>query len=303
MNDLTDPGFKVSFEERRRLSEANLAASRFFRRELLRATNGWPLQYLKSWGAEEVLSTESEWKIGYAPNTWTSMVDHLRGQGFGYGTLVGAGLVTWTEDGDAVDRYRDQLMLVARDQRLSPVGFVGIGPDGQARSLSPVTAIHRPSNVLVGVEEQLKLLGNGAIPVIVDNPMDAIAISEVSRRSSGQWAGIPVCDSGLSTAQARMLRRFSATDKVIVALTGDEARRNQTAGYLLDLAFFFDRVRAVGFPAGHTPATLVQSVDGPGHLQDVLSTARPLMTYRTSASSRIASQALDPDPPNAGPAM
>ena len=158
-------------------------------------------------------------------------------------------------------------------------------------------------DVLVGVEEQLKLLGNGAIPVIVDNPMDAIAISKVNRKSSGQWAKIPICDDGLSTAQTRILRQFSATDKVIVALTGDEVRRNQTAGYLLDLAFFFDRVRAVGFPADHTPATLVQSVDGPGHLQDVLSTARPLMTYRTSASSRVTSQVLDPDPPQAGPGL
>ncbi|GAB2647091.1 hypothetical protein [Kribbella swartbergensis] len=303
MSDLSGQSFVVSSEERRRLLEANLAASRFFRRELLRATGGWPLPHLKSRGAEGVLSTESSWKIGYAPNTWTGLVDHLRAEGFGYGTLVRAGLVTWTEDGDAVDRHRDQVMLVARDQRLAPVGFVGIAQDGQAGPVTPVTAVHRPSNVLVGVEEQLKLLDGGAIPVVVDDPMDAIAISEMSRRSSGEWAGIPVCGAGLSTAQARMLRRFSATDKVIVALTGDEVQRNQAAGYLLDLAFFFDRVRAVDFPAGHTAATLLVADNGISRLHEVLSSARPLMTYRASASSRITSQALDPDPPNIGPAL
>ncbi|MFI6833857.1 hypothetical protein ACIBG5_42560 [Kribbella sp. NPDC050241] len=30
-------------------------------------------------------------------------------------------------------------MLVARDHRLSPVGFIGVGRDGQARSVSPVS--------------------------------------------------------------------------------------------------------------------------------------------------------------------
>jgi DNA primase len=297
---MSDEGL-LPAEERRRLLEANAAAARFYRRELLRATDSWPVQYLKWWGAEDVLSTESAWKVGYAPSTWTSLVDHLRGQGFGFGTLVRAGLVTWTDGGDAVDRHRDQLMFVARDQRLSPVGFVGIGQDGLVRTASPVTAVHRPSNVLVGVEEQLRLLESGAIPVIVDRPVDAIAISEVSRRSSGEWAGIPVCGGGLSTAQARMLRRYSATDKVIVALSGDEPQRHQTAGYLLDLAFFFDRVRAIGFPAGYTPASLALTDGGAAHLHDVLSTPLPLMTYRSGASRRIPSQALDSDPPDLGP--
>jgi hypothetical protein len=149
--------------------------------------------YLQRWGAAEILSADSAWKVGYAPTTWTNLVDHLRTQGFGFGTLVRAGLVTWTEGGEAIDRHRDQLMFVARDQRLSPVGFVGISQDGLAFTASPVTAVHRPSNVLVGIEEQLKLLKNGAIPVIVDRPVDAIAISELSRLSTGQWAGIPVC--------------------------------------------------------------------------------------------------------------
>jgi hypothetical protein len=76
-------------------------------------------------------------------------------------------------------------MLLARDVRLDPVGFVGIRqgfPVGY--STSPTTLIHRPSNVLVGLAEQMDLLGHGAIPVIVDDPMDAIAVEKISRMSS-----------------------------------------------------------------------------------------------------------------------
>src|SRR4051794_20994737 len=83
----------LSMDERRRMLEANAAAAQYFRRELLRATGGWPLEYLKAHGAESVLSPDSPWKVGYAPRTWSNLVDHLREQGFAYGTLARTGLM------------------------------------------------------------------------------------------------------------------------------------------------------------------------------------------------------------------
>ncbi|MER7243100.1 hypothetical protein [Kribbella sp. NPDC000426] len=199
----------------------------------------------------------------------------------------------------AIDRHRDKLMLVTRDRRLSPVGLVGIGPDGEARSVSPVTMIHRPSNVLVGIEEQRNLLAGGAVPLIVDDPMDAIAVSNAGLLD-GQWAAIPVCGGGLSTSQAKTLREFSTTEKVIVVLSGTEAQRNQNAGYLLDLAFFFNRVRAVSLGPGETLAGLAGKEFGAERLSDLLANSRPLMTYRTSGSGFFALRSVDPDPPAPG---
>lgn len=299
---MSSQGFGLSIDERRRLLEANAAAVLFFRRELLRATSGWPLEYLKAHGAESVLSAESPWKVGYAPPTYSNLVDHLRKQGFGYGTLVKAGLLAWNEHGDAEDRHRDKLMLVAHDRRSSMVGFVGIGPDGTVRS-SAVTAIHRPASVLVGAVEQRDLLAGGAVPVIVDNPVDAIAVSNVGRQTGGQWAGIPVCGGGLSTAQANMLRKFSASDKVIVLLAGTEVERNQSAGYLLDLAFFFDRVRAVALPPEQSLAGMAQQDSGVERINDLLLKSRPLMTYRASGSGFLALRSTDHDPPAPGPGL
>lgn len=84
---------------------------------------------------------------------WTKQVDHLWQEGFGYATLAWVGLLAWSGGGAAIDRYWDKLMLVVRDRRLSVVGFVGIGLEGEVWLASSVTMIHRPSNVLVGIEE------------------------------------------------------------------------------------------------------------------------------------------------------
>jgi hypothetical protein len=276
---------------------ANAAAARFFRRELLRATGGWPTEYLKESGIDHVLSMESTWKVGYAPDTWTSLVDHLKSQGFSHATMMRAGLMRWTADGDAIDRYRDELVLVARDHQMASAGFIGIGPEGTARSLTPATAVHRPSNVLVGIEEQIDLLRGGAMPVIVDHPVDAIAVSQMSRRLDGQWAGIPVCGDGLSTAQVRMLRKFSMTDTVAVMVSGDERSQKRAVGYIPDLMLHYDRVRAVALSGSAREFTSLD--DAPARLHELLTTAPPTMSYRIG--SRAAAQVSpDPEPPDRG---
>ncbi|GAA3112613.1 DNA primase [Kribbella aluminosa] len=91
----------LSMDERRRMVEANAAAAQYFRRELLRATGGWPLEYLRAYGAESVLSPASAWRVGYAPQAWSDLVDRLQERGFSLATLARAGLLVWNEHGDA----------------------------------------------------------------------------------------------------------------------------------------------------------------------------------------------------------
>jgi DNA primase len=110
--------------ERRRLHEANAEAAVFYRQELLQTAAAWPAALLKEWGVEAVLDRDSVWQVGYAPDGGSRLIDHLQKNGFGHETLMRAGLLSWTNDRRLVDRYRDQLVLVSRDQRL--VGTVGL---------------------------------------------------------------------------------------------------------------------------------------------------------------------------------
>jgi hypothetical protein len=280
MGEVVDPGFVVPQEERQRIHAAIEGAGRFFRAELLKATGAWPVSFLRERGMDRVLVPGASWKVGYAPDSYSRLTDYLQKQGFAFATLVHAGLMGWTDEGAPIDRHRDHLMLVSRDQRLQAVGFVGINRDGRVRSLTPTTAVHRPSNALVGLQEQIDLLHGGATPVIVDHPVDAMAIEQLSRSTEKEYVGIPLCESPMSTAQARLLRQFSETDRVIVMLPGDRESRERAVGCALDLAFFFDRIRVLG-PAPepalsghlHTPA-------GQQQLRAYLSLARPLVGPR-----------------------
>jgi hypothetical protein len=233
-----------SEEERRRLHEANAEAAVFYRQELLETTAAWPAALLKEWAVEAVLDRDSVWQVGYAPDGGSRLIDHLQKNGFERETLMRAGLMSWTNDGRLVDRYRDQLVMVSRDQRLDPVGFVGIDRHGEARLITPETPVHRPLEAVVGVLEQIAVLEAGATTVIVDHPLDAIAIElAVGYSGTGGFVGVPLLGLAASNAQAQTLRQYSNTNRIIVTVPAELQPAERAIDNALELAHAFDNVR------------------------------------------------------------
>lgn len=284
MGEVIDPGFVPTKEERLRVHEAITAAGRYFRRELLRATAGWPARLLRGRGLENTLAAGATWKIGYAPDSYSRLTDHLQKQGFDLATLVRAGLTGWTDEGAPIDRHRDQIMFLSRNDRLEPVGFVGIDQNGRVDSLTPSTALHQSSNVLLGVQEQIDLLRQGATPIIVDSPTDALAIEELSRTTTKGYVGIPICESPMSSAQARMLARHSETDHAIVMIPNERAGRERAIGASLDLALFFDRIRVIRLPPENAMSILTHSPRDRQTMLAYLSLARPLTGHQNGVN-------------------
>ena len=115
----------------RRLMDAQVAAARFFRERLLESHSGWPATHLTQRGLGHLLRSSSPWKVGYAPDGWAHLVDHLRGQGIDDETLLGAGLASATRNGYLVDRFRDRIIFPAWDSDQHLVGFVGRARGGR----------------------------------------------------------------------------------------------------------------------------------------------------------------------------
>ncbi|MFI5734980.1 hypothetical protein ACIA49_33015 [Kribbella sp. NPDC051587] len=267
-----------------RLIEVNAAAARFYRRELKCDKKTWVRDFLMRGGVPELLAPDSHWALGFAPDARSRLVDHLRSQGFSLATVRDSGLGLLDADGRTVDRFRDQLMLPARNDRLQVTGFVGVrtGERAPYYAASPATAVHGRSASLIGVAEQFDLLDGEAQPILVNDPLDAFVIERLSRLGGGRWVGIPLCDSLLSADQARILGSYTAADTVIVLVTGKRAAQRVLADCYRDLTGFFRRVQAVELPSGNTPARLALAPGGLQRLHDALLRTRPLIDYRPS---------------------
>jgi len=277
-----------------RLIDAQVAAGRFFRQQLLRSEAGWAAAHLVQRGLGHLLRASSPWMVGYAPDGWARLVDHLREEGFGDETLVTAGLASVTKSGYLVDRFRDRVMFPAWDSAQHLVGFVGRARGGRAKYLnSPNTPIYRKSETLIGLAEQRDLLESGATPVVVEGPMDAMAVDELSRLTSSGWAGLAVCGTALSFHQASMLHSHSTSDTVIVGLDADGAGRPAAVRWLDDLSRFFEQVLVAEFPSGHDPSSLLETPAGADRLHEALSTPRPLAELAIDVELARWSRVLD----------
>ncbi|MGD0556484.1 MAG: toprim domain-containing protein [Streptosporangiaceae bacterium] len=255
----------------RRLVQIHAAAGRFFQACL---QGSWVPGYLTDRGLAAALLSSSPWKIGYAPATWTALTDHLRRQGYREEVMLRSGLVTTGRDGRLHDRFRDRLMVPLRDSHGTAIAFIGRRhPDatddhGPKYLNSPDTELFVKGQVLAGLAEGRRFLAQGAQPVLVEGPMDAIAVSIAA---PGRFTGIAPCGTALTANQVAALARAvnMPAHGIRVALDPDTAgRRAAIRAYSL-LQPVTPDITAVIFPNGKDPADVLRH-DGRDALRDTL---------------------------------
>jgi DNA primase len=235
--------------------------------------------YLGSRGL--AVGLEETWSIGYAPGRWTALVDHLRGLGADDDILLASGLATKARTGRPVDRFRDRLMIPLGDPAGDVIGFVGrAGPstddDRAPRYLnSPETALYRKSDMLYGLADGRTALDRGARPVLVEGPLDAIA---VTAGTEGRCVGVAACGTAVTAAHIDLLIRHGdvRTRGLVVATDNDVAGHAAAASLLPQLCKRGITATAADLPEGLDPTDVLLR-HGPADLTSaLLDRARPL---------------------------
>jgi DNA primase len=162
--------------------------------------------------------------IGYAPDSWTNLVDHLRKKGYTDQELKDSGLVTVSQkNGNIFDRFRDRLMFPIIDVRGNVIGFGGRimkKDDNAAKYLnSPETLIFnkRKNLFALNLAKKSKL----GYLILVEGYMDAIAL-----HSYGFDCAVASLGTALTPDGATLLSQY--TDQVVLIYDGDNAGQNAT---------------------------------------------------------------------------
>lgn len=148
---------------------------------------------------------------GYAPAGWTNLVTHLRRHGATDLELTESGLATTTQHGRIIDRFRDRLIFpitrIAPSGDIEPLGFVARRhPDRRGHDAGP-KYLNTPDTALFHKGAQLHivredLLHAEATPVLVEGPMDALA---VTLAGAGRYVGVASLGTALTEQQATQL--------------------------------------------------------------------------------------------------
>ncbi|MFG2007374.1 toprim domain-containing protein [Spirillospora sp. NPDC048911] len=198
------------------------AAHRFFRDCL---DGSWVPDYLAERGFSRAV--QRRWQIGYAPENGQALTARLRSLGHADDAIVSAGLARRRRSGVLYDRFRDRAMFAIRSQDGAIAGFIGRLPDGAKGPKylnSPDTEHFHKGELLYGLHETSDRLSRGVRPVLVEGPLDAIAVNVAAARTH---AAVATCGVSLTTAQIGALSRVTDLDiaGLVVALDDDEAGR------------------------------------------------------------------------------
>src|SRR5881394_1106919 len=228
-----------------------LDAARFF---AARLSASWVPAYLagRGFGAPAL----RPWTVGYAPAGWRALIAYLHDLGYGDAVIEAAGLAGRTRRGALVDFFRDRAMFGIRWPDGTLAGFTGRtrpggGRPGPVYLNSRTTGLYHKGSLLFGLYEGRRALAAGARPVLVEGPLDAIAVT-----AAGRYAGVSPCGTALTPAQVALLARTCDLRRagVVVAFDADPAgRRAAVRAYHL-LRGVTDRAVAAVLPADQDPA-------------------------------------------------
>ena len=217
-----DEQYQSRYRQQERLWALHKEAARFFHSQLYAPVGRAALEYAFGRGMSKSILTT--FGVGYAPDTWDSLVKAMRAKGYTEQELKDSGLVTVSQkNGNLFDRFRDRLMFPIIDVRGNVIGFGGriIKNDKDTAKYlnSPETMIFNKRKNLFGLNLAKKTKQDHLI--LVEGNIDVVALHQY-----GFDNAIASLGTSLTEEQAALMTRY--TDQVVLIYDGDKAGQNAT---------------------------------------------------------------------------
>ena len=249
-------------------------ALQFFKLHLNTSAGADARSYLTGRGLTQ--KAFDRFEIGFAPDAWQGLWDHLTAKSVEDELILAAGLAKPSNKGKRpYDTFRNRIIFPIRDPQGRCVGFGGRAMDtnDNAKYLnSPETELFDKGRSLYNHGAARKATGKGHTLIVAEGYMDVIALTE-----AGFDAAVAPLGTAVTETQLQLMWRVS--DEPIIALDGDTAGI-RAAQRLIDLALpLLEAGKSLRFavmPAGQDPDDLIRA-GGPGAMQHLLDTARPMI--------------------------
>ena len=243
--------------QRQRLLAIHAEAAVWFHKALVKSPAGAQArEYLKSRGITSEVA--KSWQLGYAPDSWDALLEHLRGCRFSDGEIMLSGLASSKEDRprDRIySRFRHRVMFPIRNDYGEVIAFSGrtLESDPKAAKYvnSPETALFTKGKVLYGLDKSKRDLIEKNTAIVCEGQLDLISAYEAGIRHVIAPQG-----TAFTSDQARLLRRYVET--VLLCFDSDTAGKKATSSSLPSLLSQGLSVKVVVLPAGEDPDSLIR---------------------------------------------
>jgi len=231
------------------LYRINELACQFFSSSL--ASNRGAKEYVQSRGLGE--ETLKKFKVGYAPDSWETLIDFFKKKGCAPAMLERAGLVIANDKGGHYDRFRNRIIFPIFDLKERVLGFGARVLDSSLPKYlnSPETPIYSKGRNLYGLnfsKDEIKKSGHF---LVVEGYLDFLVPYQAGIRNI-----IATLGTALTVDQIKALKRFANT--AVMVYDPDEAGE---AASLRNLDLFISEdvnVYIAELPKGFDPDSYIR---------------------------------------------
>ncbi len=176
--------------------------------------------------------TLESFAVGFAPDWWDGLLNHLHKEGYDTALAVRAGLARWRDaerpERGAYDLFRGRIVVPVEDDRGRLVAFGGRvlpgapsdGRDAPPKYVnSPETDIYQKSHVLYALPKARPAIQRRDRAILVEGYFDVIALHQ-----AGFPEAVATCGTSLTAKHLETVRRLTRT--VVAQFDADAAGEN-----------------------------------------------------------------------------
>ena len=238
-------------KQRERIYETNATACRFYQACLLKTPYGkGALAYLNGRGInQEIINSFS---IGYALDSFTSLLSNLGRHGYKGEELLAAGLVAKGRQ-QLYDKFRNRVMIPIKDPKGKIVGFGGRVLDNSTPKYlnTAETEWFNKRRLLFAMDVAYKAIRTSRQAIVVEGYMDAISL-----HAAGVSNVVASMGTAFAAEQAKLLQRIA--DEVVFCYDSDSAGRKASVRAVSIARTAGLKVRIAGVPEGKDPDEYVR---------------------------------------------
>ena len=255
---------------RSRMLALNRDAARFFYEQLSTPAGAAAIDYMKRRRIGP--ATAKNFGVGFAPDSWDSLVRAMHALGYADQELFDAGLVRRGKSGGFYDTFRNRLMFPVIDVRGNVIGFSGrILGDGEPKYMnSPETLVFNKSRNLFALNLAKK--SKSGYIILAEGNIDVVSLHQ-----AGFDSAVASLGTSLTPEQARLLSRY--TGEVIIAYDNDGAGKKAAQRAIGILEKLDLKVRVLAMDGAKDPDEFIQS-RGAAAFRNLLEGSEDQVDYR-----------------------
>jgi len=257
---------------RARLREVLELAAAFYQRRLDLPEGRAARDYLDRRGMS--VATRKEFGIGFAPDAWRDLQEHLIGRGYSRDELLRAGLIKQNDSGNTWDLLRNRIVIPIRDAQGRVIAFGGRVLDDSTPKYvnSPETELFSKKSVLFHFHAARRPAAEEGWFVVVEGYLDVIAA-----HSRGVLNVVAALGTAFTREHVHQLRRYAS--RIVLLFDADAGGRraaDHSVSVLLEEGL---EVQVAGLPQGQDPDDFFRENDRAAFLRSLERTSEDLLAY------------------------